>query len=129
VCSEVGQKAFFPGPIAGGIDVGKTESRGIAIKRKVERESVTGGKRVHQIKNVLIPGRKETTTGSHRVNGRVVAEIGRKEGGAFLGRKRTQFGFLERNQAGPGGGKVSTNGNTLVVLTQPANVPSLNGKA
>jgi hypothetical protein len=36
---------------------------------------------------------------------------------------------LERNQAGPGGGKVSTNGNTLVVLTQPANVPSLNGKA
>jgi hypothetical protein len=83
VSSEVRQKIFFFSAITGGIDVGETETRGVAVKHKVERESVAGGERVYESKNIMVPSREETTRGSHRIDGTVVAGIGRKEEAIF----------------------------------------------
>jgi hypothetical protein len=84
---------------------------------------VAGAGGIGDAKNVLVPGRNETTRSPSSVNELEGSEARGKETGRFSKLDWAQLGFLKGDQTGSGGRDVSADSITLVVVTKTTNVP------
>jgi hypothetical protein len=123
VGSKILKENDFFSPITRGINVREAKSGTVNIEGQISREDVARAGGISDAKNVLVPGRNETTRSPSSVNRLEGSEARGEETGRFSELDWAQLGFLEGDKTGPGGRDVGADTITFVVITKTTNVP------